>query len=45
MIFFDLIDVIGGGIILLGLFTYIIIGPAEYRDKKKQAKLNKNKKP
>jgi hypothetical protein len=34
-----------GAIIIIGLFTYILIGPAEYRENKKQQKLKNKTKP
>jgi hypothetical protein len=34
-----------GTIIIIGLFTYILIGPAEYRENKKQQKLKNKTKP
>ena len=38
-------DIIVASIAGIVLFTYILIGPAEYRENKKQQKLNKKTKP
>jgi hypothetical protein len=45
MIYITLSDIIIFFGFSLGFIIYLIIGPAEYREKKKQAKQNKNSKP
>ena len=42
---FFISQLVVGAIILIGLFTYILIGPAEYRENKKQEKLKSKPKP